>query len=142
MLEWLQAHDGMVWTIGIVSLVVLVASLFIIPAIVVRLPSDYFAHERRPPSRMAGQNPGLRLALRIGKNLLGALLMLAGIGMLLLPGQGLLTLLVGFFLIDAPGKYRLERRLAALPWVLKPINWIRSRRHKQPLRIWHRTHAA
>lgn len=142
MLEWLQANDGMVWTIGIVSLVVLVASLFIIPAIVVRLPSDYFAHERRPPSRMEGQKPGMRLALRIGKNLLGALLMLAGIGMLLLPGQGLLTLLVGFFLIDGPGKYRLERRLVALPWVHKPINWIRSKRGKPPLRFWRRKNAA
>ena len=61
--------------------------------------------------------------------------MLAGIAMLVLPGQGLLTLLVGFLLIDFPGKYRFEKWLVARRWVLQPINWLRLRRHQMPLRV-------
>ena len=53
--------------------------------------------------------------------------------MLVLPGQGLLTLLVGFLLVDAPGKYRLERWLVSRKAVLRPINWLRRRKGRQPL---------
>lgn len=135
MLEWLKEHNSLLWVLGICSLAVLAATLFVIPAIVVRMPADYFAHERRPRSRLDGHRPGLRLALRIGKNVLGAVLMLAGLAMLLLPGQGLLTLLVGFFLIDGPGKYRAERWLVAQRWVSRPINWMRRKRGKEPLKV-------
>ena len=72
----------------------------------------------------------------IGKNVLGAVLMIAGVAMLVLPGQGLLTMVLGFLLIDFPGKYRLERWLVARPMVHRPLNWIRRRAGREPLKVW------
>jgi len=72
------------------------------------------------------------------KNLLGYLLILFGIAMLVTPGQGLLTVIIGLMLIDFPMKYRLERWLAGRKNVLNAMNWLRQRAHKKPLYIEHR----
>ena len=69
--------------------------------------------------------------LRILKNVAGAIALTAGFLMLLTPGQGVLTILVGVILCDFPGKRTLERKLIARPLVLSTINRIR-RRHKRP----------
>ena len=73
--------------------------------------------------------------LLIGKNLLGGLLVLSGIAMLVLPGQGLLTIAMGLLLMDFPGKHRLERRIVRTRPVLRSINWLRRKAHKNPLKI-------
>ncbi len=69
----------------------------------------------------------------LGKNLLGYLLIVAGIAMLVLPGQGVLTILLGVILVDLPGKYRFERWIVARPLVLKSINRLRQRAGRDPL---------
>jgi hypothetical protein len=61
------------------------------------------------------------------KNALGVVLLLGGIVMLFLPGQGLLTMFLGIVLMDFPGKFRLERYLISRGPVLKSINWIRRK---------------
>jgi hypothetical protein len=73
------------------------------------------------------------LLWRLGKNLLGILIVLAGVAMLLLPGQGILTILIGLMLLDLPGKRRLERRLVQQPSVWRAINWMRAKAHKPAL---------
>jgi hypothetical protein len=75
----------------------------------------------------------VRCALLMGKNLLGYLLIAAGIAMLVLPGQGVLTILLGFILVDLPGKYRFERWLVTRPLVLRSINRLRRRAGRDPL---------
>ena len=60
-------------------------------------------------------------------------LVLAGLIMLVVPGQGLLTLAVGLVLVDFPGKYRLERWLVTRPPVWRAINWLRKRAGREPL---------
>ena len=135
MIEWLKEHEGLLWIAGVSSLIVLVASAAIIPAVVVRMPRDYFNHDKRPKGKLASTHPALRIVLRVGKNALGAVLMIAGLAMLLLPGQGVLTALVGFFLLDAPGKYRVEKWLVRRKWVRGPIDWIRTKRGKEPLEL-------
>lgn len=117
------------------SIAIFIASLLIIPAVVVRIRPDYFTHEARPPSPWANEHPVVRLAILVGKNFLGGVLMLAGLAMLVLPGQGLLTLFVGFFLVDFPGKYTFEKWLIARRYVSRPINWLRNRRGRMPLRV-------
>jgi hypothetical protein len=134
-LQWIESHPALLWSLGGASVAVFVASLLAMPAIVVRIPADYFAHDHRPPSRFAEQHRAVRLLLLITKNTLGGLLMLGGVAMLVLPGQGLLTLLVGFLLIDFPGKYRLEAWLVSRRVVHRPINWLRRRRDHPPLVI-------
>ena len=54
--------------------------------------------------------------------------------MLVLPGQGLLTILIGIGISDFPGKYKLERRLVSVPGILGAINWIRGKARVEPLR--------
>jgi hypothetical protein len=59
---------------------------------------------------------------------------LAGIVMLLIPGQGLLTILIGIALMDFPKKQAFLRRVVARQWVLRSINRIRGRFGRAPLR--------
>ena len=54
----------------------------------------------------------INLALAGAKNLLGATLVLAGLLMLFLPGQGVITLLAGLMIMNYPGKFVLE------PWLI------------------------
>jgi hypothetical protein len=75
----------------------------------------------------------LRATLRAGKNAVGILLVLIGIPLVPLPGQGLLTILAGLALVDFPGKRRLELRVVRQPGVLRAVNWLRSRAHRPPL---------
>ena len=71
--------------------------------------------------------------LMIGKNALGFILVVAGIIMLVLPGQGVFTILIGIMLLNFPGKYRLERWIVARRPVLRSINWLRRRAGRAPL---------
>ena len=61
------------------------------------------------------------------KNLLGLVLALVGILLMFLPGQGLLTLIIGLSIMNYPGKFALERWLVRRPRVLPALNWIRKR---------------
>jgi len=60
---------------------------------------------------------------------------LAGIAMLVLPGQGLLSILIGVTLLNFPGKYALERRIVGRPAVSRTLNRIRARARRPPLEI-------
>ncbi len=102
-------------------------------AVVVRLPADHFANERAPAPDTS--SPIARIARRVGKNLLGVALVLLGALMSLpgVPGQGLLTIVIGVLLLDIPGKRRIERRLLARPRVLGALNGIRRRFDKPAL---------
>jgi hypothetical protein len=49
------------------------------------------------------------------------------------PGQGMLTILLGLMLLDVPGKRRLERRIVGRRRILKAINRLRKRFGRPPL---------
>ena len=134
---WIEEHQAILWVLAVASVVVFVGSLLTMPALAVRIPADYFTHEKRPRSPWADQHPLIRWTLLIVKNVIGALFLLAGIAMLMLPGQGLLTMLIGFLMLDGPGKYRVEKWLVGRRHVLRSINWLRRRRGREPLRSPH-----
>jgi UPF0716 family protein affecting phage T7 exclusion len=69
------------------------------------------------------------------RNVFGSLLLVVGVLMLVLPGQGLLTILIGLTLLDFPGKRRFVRRLLMRPQVLRVINAIRRRFGVAPLQV-------
>jgi len=75
------------------------------------------------------------VALLIGKNVLGYAFIVAGIIMLVLPGQGMLTILIGITLVNFPGRYRLERWFVSRRPVLRSINWLRRRAGQPPLSL-------
>jgi hypothetical protein len=69
------------------------------------------------------------------KNIFGYSLIVGGIFMLVLPGQGLFTIFIGLMLSNYPGKYYIEKRFIAIPSVLQSINWLRSKSNKPPLKV-------
>lgn len=133
MIEWIGDHSLLLWLSSVISFAVLVGSFFLVPFLVSRIRPDYFAHELRPDRSWINLSPPVHLAIHVGKNLLGTLLLVVGLAMLVLPGPGLITLLVGFFLLDFPGKYRFEKWLVARRLVHRPINWLRRRSGRPPL---------
>jgi len=135
MLHSLLEHKHVLTTLGIVSAVTFVGSLLLIPFLVVRMGEDYFMPHRDHEETLAGRHPIVRWAGLILKNAIGALLILAGIAMLVLPGQGLLTIVLGIMMLNFPGKRALELRLIRLPGVLRAINHLRARSKRPPLQL-------
>ncbi len=114
------------------SLVAFVGSLIAIPVILVKLPANYFDESNRR-EWFANRHPVLRGTFHVIKNLLGGVFLFAGFVMLFLPGQGILTMLIGVSLVDFPGKRTLERKLIGRPSVLKAINAVREKFGQPPL---------
>ncbi len=131
--EWIVGNGVVLAWFGGVSLAMFVGSLLALPVLVSRIPRDYFVDQRRHLSKTHRFHPVVWGLLIAAKNLLGLVLIVAGIAMLVLPGQGLLTILIGISLMDFPGKYTLERWLVARPGVFKAINWLRARCGEEPL---------
>jgi hypothetical protein len=116
------------------GIVTFVGGVVGVPFLFARLPADYFSgRERRALGLPPPKRPAIAVLLRALKNLLGVVLVFFGVLMLVLPGQGLLTILVGMFFIDFPGKRRFERWLLARGPVLRAINRLRGRAGKPPI---------
>ncbi len=133
-LSWLEPFLSFIlWMASISSLFFIVSILFI-PWVIIKIPYDYFYPETRQPVRTVSPYPKLNFLLTIVKNLVGGLFIIAGLAMLVLPGQGLLTILIGMTLTNFPGKYKLEQGLVRRKSILRAMNWIRSKAHRPP--IW------
>jgi hypothetical protein len=132
MLTWIRGQETLLWWLGALSIVMAVGTLVMIPMIVARLPADYFTRDQRHTGgHTLARTP--RLLGLIGKNLLGIVLIVAGVAMLVLPGQGILMILIGLMLIDIPGKRALERHLVQQPSVWQAMHWIRAKAHQPAL---------
>ena len=121
-----------IWMLGIASAAMLVISAMLIPYLIVRLPADFYA-ENNHRRRLFQDRPIVRSLFLTVKNTIGALLLVAGILMLVLPGQGILTILAALALLDFPGKRKLEMSILHRPTVMKSINWLRKRAGREPL---------
>jgi len=120
---------------AVLFIVSFVATLIIVPVVVIKLPADYFRHEGEHPQLFSKYSPPVRLGLLIVKNILGVGLVIVGIAMLVLPGQGVIVILIGVLLLDFPGKKRLECWLISKGPILKFANWMRRTAHKSPLTL-------
>lgn len=110
-----------------------VTSLAVALTVILRLPSDYFL-----PRAERVQDPGRGLFFSVGvalRNLFGAVLVVLGIILSVpgLPGQGLLTVVAGLFLLDFPGKRSLLYKLVSRPLLLQSINRLRTKFSRPPL---------
>ncbi|HEX8071562.1 MAG TPA: hypothetical protein VF546_16530 [Pyrinomonadaceae bacterium] len=138
---WLQsltAHlswRGAAWGVGL-FLLTFTGSLAVTAWLLVKLPANYFS-AARPHDFFAGYSPSRRFVANVGKNLLGGVLFVLGVIMSLpgVPGQGILTILLGLMLTDIPGKRKLEIKIVGRPTVHRTINRIRARYHKPPLEL-------
>ena len=132
---WSEGHRWVVWAVAAGSLGSLVLSGVLVTVILVQLPPDHYSRTRLAPAAIP--NGGVVSLLTSGmvlvvRNVLGWIFVLAGIAMLVLPGQGLLSIIAGLVLIDFPGKRRFERRLLANHVVRDAMNWLRRRAGKPP----------
>lgn len=129
--EWVKANDALIVKLTIASLVMFVGTLTVIPIVVSRMSADYFMPVR--DDSRADRHPFARLSGLVMKNVLGLVLVLMGIVMIFIPGQGLLTILFGVVLLDFPGKRNFELWLVKKKPVQNSINWIRRKAKKEPL---------
>ncbi|HEY6805161.1 MAG TPA: hypothetical protein VI306_16415 [Pyrinomonadaceae bacterium] len=141
MIDWLSEFtSSLTWKnvlIGVgIFLVTFFANLAIVSFILVKIPADYFTKHHKTEF-WAGPSPALRAAGIIGKNILGVLLVALGIVLSIpgVPGQGLLTILLGIMLLDFPGKRTLERKLLQRQEIVRTINKLRHRFDKPPLQL-------
>ena len=126
--EWLKGYGMMLVGVSVASFVV---SILFCTFVIAYLPSDYFLPNRQE-NRI--KHPVLRIGLKCLKNLFAAVLVVVGIIQIPLPGQGVLTILIGIIISDIPGKRKLERRIISSPVILATANGIRAR-FKRPLLV-------
>lgn len=105
-----------------------------IAIVLVKIPANYFSSHYRQDF-LPNSSWVVRWGAVIAKNLLGVFLILLGIVLSLpgVPGQGILTILLGLIMLDIPGKRPLEARIIQRPTVLAAANNLRARWGKPPL---------
>ena len=128
--DWIGDHQTVLGWAFVASIVMFVGGIVTVPWLVVQMPHDFFLRHERPPKP---RHPALHVALLIARNAIGWPLLAAGFAMLVLPGQGLLTILVAVALIDFPGKRRVELALVRQRPIHGVIDWLRHRRGKPPI---------
>ena len=134
MFNWITIDEATIWYLAAFSIVSFIGTLLLVPVLVIRIPEDYFAENKRHRwEPWAHEHPLIRWSLLIAKNSLGYIIIVLGIAMLVLPGQGVLTILIGIMFINFPGKYRLERWVVMRAPVLNTINKLRQRAGRAPL---------
>jgi hypothetical protein len=117
--EFLAEHPGPWLASSVASVLLLVGSILLVPLVIRRLPVDHFLAKERAPRTWRRV-----LAMNLG----GWLLIVAGLLMLVLPGQGLLAILLGLQCVDLPGKRGLGLALLRRRAVRRAVDWVRTRR--------------
>jgi hypothetical protein len=132
LLNYGQEH---LFLLGLISVGTFLGSLIAIPVIVVRLPEDYFVQRRKVSQNRSLFYYFMWSIFTVLKNGIGFLFLAAGIAMLFLPGQGLITILIGLSLLDFPGKHTLQDYFVRVSSVQKTMNWIRKKYGRSYLRF-------
>jgi len=112
----------------------LLLSFAAIGIVMVKIPPNYFSTHY--VQDFLPNSPWIvRWGAVILKNLLGAFLIIVGVLLSLpgVPGQGLLTILLGLIMLDIPGKRPIEARIIKRPAILSAINNLRAKYNKPPL---------
>lgn len=119
-------------SLGLLSVATFLISLLLIPFLVSRASADYFLIHATIVEQRHRRHPALALLIKIIRNSLGVFLCLAGFMMLFLPGQGILTILIGASLLDVPGRQRVQDALIHRPAIQHGLNWIRRKTGHPP----------
>ena len=132
--------DSVTWEYLLFGVVLFLGSLALsfaaIAIVMVKVPKNYFSsHYKR--DFLPGSSFIVRWGAVIAKNIFGVFLILLGIALSLpgVPGQGILTILLGLIMLDIPGKRPLEARIIKRPAVLSAINNLRAKYGKEPLEV-------
>jgi archaellum biogenesis protein FlaJ (TadC family) len=135
MTAFIYDHEALLLWLTITSVIGLVASLVVIPWILIQIPSDYFSHKKRQTHPWHNDLPILSLVFLLMKNILGVIFIISGIIMLFIPGQGIITIIIGVILADFPYKYRIEQWIISHPAILRYINELRAQAKQSPIEV-------
>ena len=140
-MEWLASF----WESITLGRVLLGVGLFVISfslsigaiaIVMVKIPANYFSSHYQQD--FLPNSPWLvRWGAVLAKNIFGVFLILLGIVLSLpgVPGQGVLTILLGLIMVDIPGKRPLEARIIKRPTILAAVNDLRAKYNKPPLEM-------
>lgn len=131
MIHWLMDNT---WWVMAASLAMVLCGMAAMFALAILMPADHFLER---PGALRRRHPVLRILLRVLKNVVGAVLLVVGILMAIpmVPGPGLLVMLLGISLMDVPGKRTAVRYVISRPLVLRPVNILRARWNRPPLQL-------
>lgn len=116
--------------LGLLSLSTFIGSLLAVPFLVGLLRPDYFLNHWQLVAVRRRRHPALAVAIVLVRNGIGVVLVVAGVAMLVLPGQGVLTILMGVCVMDFRGKRRMLDRMVRAPRIQLALNWIRRKSGK------------
>lgn len=135
MITFIHNHEALFFWITIASIIGFIGSLVLIPWIAIQIPSDYFSHKKRQKYQWHNYPPIVRLVFILLKNILGVIFIIGGVVMLILPGQGILTIILGLLFTDFPYKYKVESWIIKHPVVLRSVNHLRVKVKRSPLEV-------
>lgn len=135
--QWIvQFWESLTWSrilVGVLfTVITIIASYGLIVLGMIKIPADYFS-STYVKEIDSDKHFSVRWAAFIIKNLVGFLLIIAGIIMIFTPGPGVPTILLGLIMMDIPGKRPLEAKLIQRPLVLSAVNELRAKYNKPPL---------
>lgn len=111
--------------LGAASVAMFVATMVAVPVFLVKIREDYF-------TRPKGKHP---LPIKILRTVLGLALIGLGLAMIVLPGQGVLTILVGLSVLDLRIKDRMITKILCNSKVHGAIDRLRRKAGKRPLEV-------
>jgi len=124
--NWLENNNGLLVYLGVFSFFLFFVSIFGIKYFAAKIPHDYFVRKEKF-SRLKERSIFLWLIYKLLKNLIGYILIFFGVLALILPGQGVIMILIGLVMSDYPGKLKLEKKIISINGVRKGINWLRMK---------------
>ena len=130
---WLMSYSSILIGLGTLSISILIFSIMAMGWFIAQIPEDYFIHDKRQGNHWNKYSSKARIAIVIFKNIFGGIMLIGGLFLLILPGQGLLTMIIGLLLIDYPGKFKLEQKIISIPSIFKGLNWFRAKAKKTNL---------
>ena len=120
-----------------------IAYFIVITYLITQMDKRYFVRKGLIRKKISGDsasekphitlmNSSVTYVINIAKIIVGVCLLLCGVVMLVLPGQGLLTILIGLSLVPFPGKNKIEQNILSRKSVRFSLNWIRMKANKDP----------
>ena len=132
-MQFLSEYALLLEWLGLLSVLTFIGSLIAIPWIIARLPANYFIRHRQLVIERHVRHPLVARLTFVLRNFIGIVFLAAGIVMLVLPGQGIITILIGISFMDFPKKHHLVDQLVRRQKVIRFLNWIRQKEKKPPL---------
>ena len=139
MIDWfLRFWSSLSWESILIGIALFLFSLAVsfaaIAVVMVKIPPTYFSLSHRRDF-LPNSNWYVRSGAMVAKNLLGVFLIILGVILSLpgVPGQGILTILLGLIMLDIPGKRPLEAKIIQRPTVLAAVNNLRAKYGRPPL---------